>query len=212
MKAIREINKPDVVTDHKIDGVWDSTVDSLGPYARAHTNLTEIDLALQLLWRNNINPERVSMGLGFYGRSFTMKDPSCMAAGCEFSSAGSNGTCTGTAGVLSAAEITAIIDGGGATMTLDPVAAVEIVTWDGDQWVSWDDTVTLGLKIEYANSRCLGGVMIWAIDLDDGTLIKSLAETGRGTTEVIEDLPVVVACYGSGDGIPDWAYWNDTSS
>jgi chitinase len=51
------------------DGVWDSTVESIGPYAYAHTNLTEIQLALELLWKNNINPERVVMGLGFYARS-----------------------------------------------------------------------------------------------------------------------------------------------
>jgi len=53
------------------DGVWDEKVKSLGPYAFAHTNLTEIDTALNLLWRNNVNPERVVMGLGFYGRSKT---------------------------------------------------------------------------------------------------------------------------------------------
>lgn len=35
------------------------------------TNWTEIDEALQLLWRNNIKPANVNMGLGFYGRSFT---------------------------------------------------------------------------------------------------------------------------------------------
>jgi chitinase len=41
-------------------------------------------MGLELLWHNNINPERVVTGLGFYGRSFTMKDPSCMNPGCEF--------------------------------------------------------------------------------------------------------------------------------
>ncbi|KAF1848020.1 glycoside hydrolase family 18 protein, partial [Cucurbitaria berberidis CBS 394.84] len=51
------------------DGVWDSIVKSIAPYAYAHTNLTEIQLDLELLWRNNINSARVVMGLGFYGRS-----------------------------------------------------------------------------------------------------------------------------------------------
>jgi chitinase len=51
------------------DGVWDAGIDSLGPYAYAHTNLTEIQMGLELLWRNNINPGRVVLGLGFYGRS-----------------------------------------------------------------------------------------------------------------------------------------------
>lgn len=54
-----------------IDGVWDSNVTSIGSVAYAHTNLTEIQTGLELLWRNNINPGRVVMGLGFYGRSNT---------------------------------------------------------------------------------------------------------------------------------------------
>lgn len=49
--------------------MWDKTVNSIGPYAFAHTNMTEIEMGLNLLWRNNINPERVVLGLGFYGRS-----------------------------------------------------------------------------------------------------------------------------------------------
>ena len=52
-----------------IDGVWDSNVTSIGSYAYAHTNLTEINMAMELLWRNNVNPKRVNLGLGFYGRS-----------------------------------------------------------------------------------------------------------------------------------------------
>jgi len=64
-----------LLTNPTPDGVWDSTVKSLGPYAYAHTNLTEINLSLELLWRNNINPARVTMGLGFYGRSTTSTSP-----------------------------------------------------------------------------------------------------------------------------------------
>ncbi len=141
---------------YDIHGTWDSTVKSIGPYAYAHTNLTEIQLGLELLWRNNINPGRVVMGLGFYGRSFTMKSSSCMQAGCEFTDGARGGTCTGTPGVLSAAEINAII-AGGATVTTDQAAAVKIVTWDSNQWVSYDDAQTLKLKLDYANLRCLGG-------------------------------------------------------
>ncbi|KAF9876847.1 hypothetical protein CkaCkLH20_05693 [Colletotrichum karsti] len=162
------------VMTYDIHGTWDSTVRSLGPYAFAHTNLTEIDQGLELLWRNNINPERVNMGLGFYGRSFTMKDPSCMAAGCEFTDGARGGECTGTPGVLSAAEIVKILERDDAKMTLDEAAAVQIVTWDSDQWVSWDDRTTLKMKQDFANRRCLGGTMVWAIDLDDGTLIGEL--------------------------------------
>ena len=141
---------------YDIHGVWDASIDSLGPIAQAHTNLTEIKMGLELLWRNNINPARVVLGLGFYGRSFTMKDPGCMAAGCEFSEGANGGACTGTPGVLSAAEINEVI-ANGASVIHDDAAAVKIVTWDSNQWVSFDDTQTLRSKIDFAHEHCLGG-------------------------------------------------------
>ncbi|OTB01251.1 glycoside hydrolase family 18 protein [Hypoxylon sp. CI-4A] len=190
------------IMTYDIHGVWDSTVQSIGAFAYAHTNLTEIQAGLELLWRNNINPSRVNLGLGFYGRSFTMKDPNCMAAGCPFSSAAVGGNCTGTPGVLSAAEIVQIIKDG-ATVTFDPEAAVKIVTWDKNQWVSWDDTETLKLKVEYANQRCLGGTMVWAIDLDDGTLIDSLGNSlGRPKNLDLGPPLPYAPCFG-GSGWPD---------
>ena len=200
------------VMTYDIHGVWDSNIESLGPYAGAHTNLTEIDQGLNLLWRNNINPERVVMGLGFYGRSFTMKSPDCMDAGCEFTDGARGGECTGTPGVLSAAEINKIIDNG-ATVKLDEAAAVKIVTWDSNQWVSWDDEQTLLMKMDYAHQRCLGGyvafsllssslslehlltlasAMVWAIDLDDGTLINALGKaSGRKKKGIITPNPFI---------------------
>ena len=33
----------------------------------AHTNITEIKLALDLYWRNSKPPEKINLGLGFYG-------------------------------------------------------------------------------------------------------------------------------------------------
>ncbi|KAI1954495.1 hypothetical protein LOZ12_001146 [Ophidiomyces ophidiicola] len=196
------------IMTYDIHGIWDRTVNSIGPYAYAHTNLTEIQQGLELLWRNNINPGRVVFGLGFYGRSitlaslqrsdfltnlssigFTMEDPNCLAAGCKFKDGAKGGACTGTPGVLSAAEINQILKNG-AQVTFDKAAAVKIATWDRDQWVSWDDTETLKLKIDYANRRCLGGTMIWAIDLDDGTLINELGSTlGRGKERILKNRP-----------------------
>ena len=135
----------------------DARIDSLGPYASAHSNLTEIEAGLDLLWRNNINPERVVVGLGFYGRSVVMKSSDCLDAGCEFKEEGEPGRCTNVEGVLSAMEIGEIIKDGGGEVTLDEKAAVNIVTWDTDKWASVDDEKTLKMKMDYAHSHCLGG-------------------------------------------------------
>lgn len=43
---------------YDIHGTWDSSENSVGALARAHTNLTEIEESMQLLWRNHIDPAR----------------------------------------------------------------------------------------------------------------------------------------------------------
>lgn len=147
---------------------------------KAHTNLTEIDESLKLLWRNNIDPSKVVLGLGFYGRSFTLQDPSCTAPGCPFTGGAPAGPCTDSVGTLSFAEIETII-AAGATVTLNGAAAVKIVTWDGN-WVSYDDAETLQTKVDYANNNCLGGTMVWAVSLDDSSGTASNALAGSGSS------------------------------
>lgn len=84
----------------------------------------------------------------------------------------------------------------GVTQTLDPVAAVMIATWDSTQWVSYDNGQTLGMKISYANGKCLGGTMVWAIDLDDGTLISTLGNSlGRAKLVEFDTLAANLTCF-----------------
>ena len=100
-----------------------------------HTNLTEIDQALDLLWRNNIDSTKVILGLAFYGRSFTLEDTSCKTPGCPFASGGTPGQCTQTSGILSDAEIQAIIAQYDLDPVLDSTAGVKYMSWNSDQWV-----------------------------------------------------------------------------
>ncbi|KAF3017889.1 hypothetical protein E8E14_013004 [Neopestalotiopsis sp. 37M] len=151
---------------YDLHGTWDSTDPYIGPVINAHTNLTEITQSLDLLWRNDIDPKKVVLGLGFYGRSFTLTDPSCNKPGCPFSAGGKPGPCTASAGTLSYSEIRAIVDAG-ATPELDKDAMIKSITWDSNQWVSYDDQETLKMKLDYANSKCLGGTMVWAATTDN---------------------------------------------
>jgi chitinase len=87
---------------YDMHGTWDGPSDDIGAILGAHTNLIEIQGALNLLWRNpKIDPLQVVMGFAFYGRSFKMTDPACSIPGCPFSSGGTAGSCTDTSGILS---------------------------------------------------------------------------------------------------------------
>jgi len=154
---------------YDLHGTWDGNNPYTQAVVAAHTNLTEIDNAMQLLWRNNISPAKVVLGLGFYGRSFTLSSSSCTAPGCAFSGGGTAGNCTGASGILSYAEIQRTITQYSLTPTLDKNAAAKWITWNSNQWVSYDDSETFGLKLQYADSKCLTGTMVWAVDLDSDT-------------------------------------------
>jgi chitinase len=47
----------------------------------------------------------------------------------------------------------------------DKEAAVKYMTWDTDQWISYDDADTFAQKVEWADSVGFAGSLIWASDL-----------------------------------------------
>ncbi len=87
---------------------------------------------------SQIDPDKVTMGLGFYDRSFTLTDPDGTSAGCCFNGGGNSGNFSQSAGKLTFSEIQDVISAG-AKMTFDDDAAVKSVVWDLNQWVSYDD-------------------------------------------------------------------------
>ncbi|KAL9030617.1 MAG: hypothetical protein Q9196_001284 [Gyalolechia fulgens] len=157
------------VMSYDLHGVWDST-NPIGSHVLAHTNLTEIRLAFDLFWRNDVPANKLNLGLGFYGRSFQLSDPACYKPGCNFKGGASPGACTKNSGTLSYKEITQIIDQKKIEPYYDEENAVKYIVWDQDQWVSYDDKDTFKQKIEFANKLGLGGLLIWAIDQDTDDL------------------------------------------
>ncbi|KAI1182685.1 chitinase [Nemania serpens] len=170
---------------YDMHGSWDIDNKFTGPYANSHTNMTEIQTALDLLWRNDIDPTKVTMGMGFYSRTFTLTDPSCNHVGCTVSSGGNVGRCSDTVGVLLHPEVAEIVSEKKLTPVLDHTAAVKTVAW-GNQWTSFDDVATWRLKGNTARGQCIEGFMVWAMSQDDskGTNIKALnSALGRKTPD-----------------------------
>ncbi|KAJ8060926.1 hypothetical protein OCU04_010006 [Sclerotinia nivalis] len=94
---------------YDLHGAWDSS-DPIESIVQAHTNLTEIKESVELLWRVDIPPEKVVLGLCFYGRSFQLSDASRGSPGCAFAGAAEAGTCTDNAGELAYFETMDILD------------------------------------------------------------------------------------------------------
>ncbi|KAJ8128780.1 hypothetical protein O1611_g4852 [Lasiodiplodia mahajangana] len=175
---------------YDLHGIWDSS-NPIGSHVLAHTNLTEIDLALDLFWRVGVEPSAIVLGLGAYGRSFHLESASCWKPGCRFHGPGAAGPCTGTPGILSYREITQIRETTGATAFLDTNAAARYLIYGDGSWISFDDPGTFKQKINFANSKGLSGLMVWAIDLDDSRLsaLSSIANAeALSTPETLFDL------------------------
>lgn len=154
---------------YNLHGAWDVN-DPIGSHVLAHTNLTEINSALDLLWRNEVPANKVNLGLAFYSRTFQLADKDCWKPGCKFKGGGLKGACTKTSGTLSYRELADIMASRNITSTYDKKAAVKYFKWNEDQWASYDDQQTFQQNIEFANNQGLGGLLLWSLDQDDANL------------------------------------------
>ncbi|EGX89977.1 class V chitinase, putative [Cordyceps militaris CM01] len=164
------------IMSYDLHGTWDKGNQWVGPYLNAHTNLTEIKQAMDLLWRNDIDPDKVVLGTGFYGRAFTATSPNCLAPGCTYESGAPRQPCSNEISVMIQSEIVDVMKRTGNKPTLDKEAAVKILTFDTNQWVAYDDEDTFKLKANFAREQCMSGIMVWAVsaDVSDGKYSKAI--------------------------------------
>ncbi|KAK7732719.1 hypothetical protein SLS63_004974 [Diaporthe eres] len=168
LKAVNYVDFVNVMS-YDLHGIWDGH-NPIGWHIYGHTNLTEMRSAFDLFWRNDVPANKVNMGLGFYGRAFQLEDPACSKPGCNFKGGATKGGCSGESGILSYREIMDIVDQKKLKPVHDKKAGVKYITWNRDQWASYDDADTFAQKKDLAKDLGLGGYLIWAIDQDDSSL------------------------------------------
>nr|UCK81489.1 chitinase-like protein 4 [Arenicola marina] len=110
-------------------------------------------------------PEKINVGLPLYGRSFTLAKPGHDGIGAPAKDGGKAGRYTNEAGYLAFHEICDFIRKG-ATMYWFEEQQVPYAV-KGDQWVGFDNEDSLHIKVQWIKERGFGGVMTWALDLDD---------------------------------------------
>nr|XP_034314167.1 acidic mammalian chitinase isoform X1 [Crassostrea gigas] len=161
------------IMSYDLHGSWES-------FTGLHTGLdasdADADKTLNVMfaanyWHQKGAPRnKLIIGLGTYGRSFTLVDTSNHGVGAPASGAGAPGTYTREKGFLSYYEICEMRKNGGTTYR-DPVAKVPYyVNPNTKLWVGYDDKESIYAKLtELIIKDGFGGAMTWALDLDDFT-------------------------------------------
>ena len=99
-----------------------------------------------------------------YGRSFTLLDPSVSDPGSP-AKQGPRGPHTNEAGYASYYEVCEYLQAGATRHYIAEQKVPYLV--QGTQWLGYDDPASLTVKVEWMRNSGYGGIMVWALDLDD---------------------------------------------
>jgi chitinase len=108
---------------------------------------------------------KLVMGMGTYGRGFTLVDKSQTGMGAPAKGACAAGKYTREKGFISYYEICQHLKSGWTAVYNDEHKCM--YAYGGDQWIAYDNVNTIGIKAKYIKDKGLRGGMIWALDLDD---------------------------------------------
>lgn len=109
-------------------------------------------------------PRKLNLGMGSYGRSFTLSDPGHHGLNQPSTGAGTAGPYTKEAGNLGYNEICETQDSW--NIVWDDSCSAPYA-YKGNQWVGYDNPKSIEIKCRFAKSKNLGGVMMWSIETDD---------------------------------------------
>ncbi|XP_013781598.1 chitinase-3-like protein 1 [Limulus polyphemus] len=111
---------------------------------------------------------KLILGMGLYGRSFTLSSASNTSLGAPAPQRGEAGPYTREKGSLGYNEICESQMREPWTIVQDPYYMAPYA-YKGRQWVGYDDVESIKRKVRYAKVMGLGGGMVWSIETDDFT-------------------------------------------
>ncbi|KAI5750701.1 hypothetical protein M8J77_000551 [Diaphorina citri] len=125
-----------------------------------------INTALKLIDELGGDKRKIVIGVPFYGQSYTLKLDKEHGLGAETDGPGLAGEYTQQPGMLAYYEICYRIKTRKWTVQRN-TKSLEPFTFQGDQWVSYEDSTSLTEKVKFIKSNGYAGIMAWTIDLDD---------------------------------------------
>ncbi|KAJ3653205.1 hypothetical protein Zmor_012469 [Zophobas morio] len=157
------------VMTYDYHGDWESWVGHNAPLYASHLDeddnaLLNVAAGIQHWIDNGADPKKINIGIGTYGRTFTLADPSNTELYAPVYGTGEQGPYTEEAGMLGYNEICALYSDWEETWDDEQKVPHKV---NGDQWVGYDNVESVKLKIDFANEKGLGGAMVWSLDTDD---------------------------------------------
>ena len=152
---------------YDLHGSWENFTGHNAPlYARSDEIDKQaelnVDYALKYWLDNGAPPEKLVLGLGLYGRAFTLESTNNTLPGAPASGAAKAGRFTREAGFLSYYEVCEKIKKKNWKVEWDKEAMVPYAYKD-KQWVGYDDEKSIAIKAVYAKEKNLAGIMFWVI-------------------------------------------------
>ncbi|PVD37548.1 hypothetical protein C0Q70_00142 [Pomacea canaliculata] len=144
-------------------GSWEKVTGHHSPLYS--TDTLNMDWAARYWVEKGAPRDKLVIGVSFYGRSFTLKNPSEHQVGAVSVRPGQPGLFTKSAGLLSYFEICDLLQNGATRHFIEDQKVPYL--HKGDQWVGYDDKDSLKFKVDLSVSY--GGVMLWNLDVDDST-------------------------------------------
>lgn len=149
-------------------GSWENHTGHLSPLysGKSDTGVASsynVDVAVKLLMRKGAAAEKIMLGIPTYGRTFTLSSSQTFV-GATASGGGTRGHFTNEDGFLAYYEV----------CDFNSRAQVERIeeqkvpySYKGNQWVGFEDMISVKKKVQYMKNSHLGGIVIWTLDLDD---------------------------------------------
>ncbi|XP_021358847.1 probable chitinase 10 [Mizuhopecten yessoensis] len=148
---------------YDLHGSWESTTGHNSPLYSHDQNSQ--DFAVRY-WMNQGAPRgKLVLGLGLYGRSFTLRSSDDHALGAEAVGPGLAQPHTKTDGFMAYFEICSLVVRGWFRQWSNDSSVP--YAYSDTQWVGYDDVDSIAIKAQYVRSKGLGGAMVWSVDMDD---------------------------------------------
>jgi chitinase len=144
-------------------GDWTNHAGHNSPlYAPANEPEGSVHLGIQYLQSRGIPPDKIFLGIPFYGKEFTAKELYGSSSGCVDRRYN---------------EIIPLLAAGWKYHWDDLAKVPYLTNPNNTKLLSFDDTISVRFKCEYVQQKNLGGVIIWELSQDDMGNQQPLLET-----------------------------------